>query len=71
MTKWELFGVNDMTIDVDFGRTYGEEFAFLNERKPFSILLAKGSESWTDRAASIAASSVERFHTLKPTGVFG
>ena len=41
--KWELFSVDDYKIDVDFGTLYGAEFAFLNEQKPFSILLAKGS----------------------------
>jgi uncharacterized protein len=42
--KWELFSVKNEQINVDFGKTYGEEFAFLNNEKPFSILLAKGSE---------------------------
>lgn len=42
--KWELFAVNNAQIDVDFGGTYGKEFAFLNGKKPYSILLAKGSE---------------------------
>lgn len=42
--KWELFDVSSAQIDVDFGKTYGEKFAFLNEQKPESILLAKGSE---------------------------
>ncbi|MFM9903147.1 MAG: YqjF family protein [Pyrinomonadaceae bacterium] len=42
--KWELFSVKDERIDVDFGRVYGEEFAFLTGQKPYSILLAKGSE---------------------------
>ena len=41
--KWELFSVNDYNIDVDFGKLYAAEFAFLNDQKPFSILLAKGS----------------------------
>ena len=42
--KWELFSVKNEQINVDFGRTYGEKFAFLNDEQPFSILLAKGSE---------------------------
>ena len=41
--KWELFSVSDYEIAVDFGRLYGDEFAFLNGAKPDSILLAKGS----------------------------
>ena len=42
--KWELFSVKNEEINVDFGKTYGEKFAFLSDDKPFSILLAKGSE---------------------------
>ncbi len=42
--KWELFSVKNEEINVDFGSTYGEKFAFLSSEKPFSILLAKGSE---------------------------
>ena len=41
--KWELFAAEDPRIEIDFGKTYGPEFAFLNEREPHSILLAKGS----------------------------
>ncbi len=41
--KWELFSVKNEEINVDFGRTYGDEFAFLKNEKPISILLAKGS----------------------------
>ena len=42
--KWELFSVKNELVDVDFGETYGPEFAFLSEQKPYSVLLAKGSE---------------------------
>lgn len=42
--KWELFSVKNEVIDVDFAKTYGPEFAFLSEQKPYSVLLAKGSE---------------------------
>ena len=41
--KWELFSVKDYEIKIDFGRLYGEEYAFLNGEEPDSILLAKGS----------------------------
>ncbi len=40
---WELFSVKDERIEVDFGVTYGERFAFLTNQKPHSVLLAKGS----------------------------
>jgi uncharacterized protein YqjF (DUF2071 family) len=42
--KWELFSVADTKIDVDFGATYGDDFAFLSREQPHSVLLAKGSE---------------------------
>lgn len=42
--KWELFSVNNELIDVDFGKTYGNEFEFLTNAVPNSVLLAKGSE---------------------------
>ncbi len=42
--KWRLFSADSANIDVDFERTYGERFAFLNNAEPFSVLLAEGSE---------------------------
>lgn len=42
--KWELFDVSDARIDIDFGKTYGDEYTFLNDQRPFSSLLAWGSE---------------------------
>ena len=42
--KWELFAADDPQIDVDFGLTYGDEFANLSGMKPHSVLLAAGSE---------------------------
>lgn len=42
--KWELFTVSNPKIEVDFRKTYGEEFAFLGDAEPYSVLCAKGSE---------------------------
>jgi uncharacterized protein YqjF (DUF2071 family) len=42
--KWNLFSVNDPRIEVDFKKVYGQEFSFLNDASPFSILHAEGSE---------------------------
>ena len=42
--KWELFAADSPEIDVDFAQTYGPEFDFLARQKPYSVLLAKGSE---------------------------
>jgi uncharacterized protein YqjF (DUF2071 family) len=41
---WKQYPVLDATVDVDFARTYGPDFSFLNQSKPTSVLLAKGSE---------------------------
>ncbi len=51
--KWELFSVDSAKIDVDFGKIYGEKFAFLNNENPYSILLAKGSEISVYKGAKI------------------
>jgi uncharacterized protein len=42
--KWELFDVDYAEIDADFGKLYGEEFAFLSDTQPDSIFMAKGSD---------------------------
>lgn len=42
--KWEVFNVNYAEIEVDFGKTYGERFAFLSDLEPNTIFLAQGSE---------------------------
>ena len=42
--QWELFAPEAPRIDVDFAATYGHEFDFLSHQKPYSVLLAKGSE---------------------------
>ena len=51
--KWELFSVKSVVIDVDFGATYGDAFAFLANEKPYSVLLAKGSEVSVYKGARI------------------
>jgi uncharacterized protein YqjF (DUF2071 family) len=52
--KWELFSVKNETLDVDFAGTYGEEFGFLADKKPHSVLLAKGSEISVYKGAKIS-----------------
>ncbi len=42
--KWRQYKVIDSEIKVDFKAVYGEEFEFLNELHPTSVLLAEGSE---------------------------
>lgn len=42
--KWEVYPVQSVQLDADFGALYGKEFAFLNEAVPTSVFLAEGSE---------------------------
>jgi hypothetical protein len=41
--KWQAYPVLNVEIDVDFGAVYGDRFAFLNQEKPVSVMLAEGS----------------------------
>ncbi len=41
--RWQVYPVNEYEIDVDFGANYGEDFAFLSQSKPNSVMLAEGS----------------------------
>ena len=41
--KWQMYEVKDYDINVDFGALYGEEFSFLTNQKPDSVMLAEGS----------------------------
>ncbi len=51
--KWELFAADDYEIKSDFGKLYGAKFSFLNEAKPHSIFMAKGSEIAVYKGARI------------------
>lgn len=42
--KWKVYKIEDFKIDVDYGQVYGDNFEFLNNLKPDSIMLAEGSE---------------------------
>jgi uncharacterized protein len=42
--KWELFAADNPHVGVDFGATYGKEFASFSSAKPYSVLLTAGSE---------------------------
>ncbi len=42
--RWEIFHVTDYKIDCDFSNLYGKDFSFLNNAKPSSVFMAKGSE---------------------------
>ncbi len=42
--RWEVYPVSNYTIDINFKDVYGDDFAFLQNEKPLSIMLAEGSE---------------------------
>lgn len=42
--RWEQYKVKSHRIEVDFGKVYGEKFAFINQLEPVSVMLAEGSE---------------------------
>jgi len=42
--KWSKYDIVDYEIEVDFGAVYGDEFGFLNQLNPTSVMLAEGSE---------------------------
>ncbi|MEL6867098.1 MAG: DUF2071 domain-containing protein [Bacteroidota bacterium] len=42
--KWQQYKVHQYEIDVDFGLTYGQSFAWLNTARPKSVMLAEGSK---------------------------
>jgi len=42
--RWQVYRVMDYKIDADFIANYGIEFAFLNNAKPATVMLAEGSK---------------------------
>jgi uncharacterized protein len=42
--SWQVYPVKKAAINVDFKMTYGDEFEFLNNQSPLSVMLAEGSE---------------------------
>ena len=42
--RWQAYPVLNYKIDFDFEEVYGMDFSFLNHIKPYSLMLAEGSE---------------------------
>lgn len=51
--RWEHYPVKEFTVNADYGITYGDEFRFLNELEPASVLLAEGSEITVEHKKTI------------------
>lgn len=41
---WEVFDLHGWELNMDIGKVYGPEWAFLNEEDPYCVCLAKGSK---------------------------
>ena len=42
--RWNIYPVNEYSIDCDFENLYGESFRHLTDRKPDSVFMAEGSD---------------------------
>jgi len=42
--KWDIYKTKEYSINVDYGRVFGDQFNFLSNQKPDSAFLAEGSE---------------------------
>ena len=42
--RWKMYQVIESSIDVIYGKLYGDVFSFLDNQKPDSIMLSEGSE---------------------------
>lgn len=42
--QWHHYEIKDYHIRIDFHKIYGNDFGFLNNQKPLSVMLAEGSE---------------------------
>lgn len=42
--RWKTYPVKSYECNFDFGKLYGPDFEFMNALKPFSVMLAEGSE---------------------------
>lgn len=51
--RWQIYPIRDYSVDVDFGKVYGSDFAFLKGEKPVSVYLAEGSEIQVKQGARI------------------
>ena len=41
--RWQVYPVESYDIELDFATNYGQDFAFLQEQAPTSVMLAEGS----------------------------
>lgn len=51
--RWQVYPVNQHSMNVQFGELYGAEFAKLKDQAPVSVMLAEGSEIIVKSASKI------------------
>ena len=51
--RWKEYSIKESKLDIDFGNTYGENFAFLSHNTPNSVILAEGSGISVEHARKI------------------
>ncbi|SRX73410.1 YqjF family protein [Aequorivita antarctica] len=56
-SKWRQYKVKSSEIKVDFGVVYGNDFDFLNNLKPESVMLTEGSEITVENKRTIKIES--------------
>jgi uncharacterized protein YqjF (DUF2071 family) len=52
--RWVHHKIKDYKISVDFEKVYGTEFSFLNNSKPNSVILAKGSHITVEKRRKLS-----------------
>ena len=52
--RWVHHKIKDYKIKVDFEKVYGTEFSFLNNSKPNSVMLAKGSHVTVEKRRKLS-----------------
>lgn len=51
--RWSRYDILGYETNVDFGKIYGNDFTFLNNEKPLSVILAEGSEIYVNEGRII------------------
>jgi hypothetical protein len=57
--KWRQYEVKNYEIEVDFGIVYGNDFEFLSNIKPVTVMLAEGSEITVENKTTIKENALQ------------
>lgn len=56
--RWQVYPVKDYGLRVNFEKTYGPDFAFMQNLKPVSVFLAEGSEVVVKKGRKIKSKAI-------------